>query len=156
MQTNYLLLTLFFGAVYLCSSIVPALAPSEVNSTRKQILLLLKLTSTATIFLLASHYSGSKATGAVIAGLTLIILFMMKESNAAYFLLPAVVGLAILSENYYILTCMTTTLFLKGMADYADIKKLKWSDKRISMFIYLVLTTVVVIILARTISVTTL
>lgn len=156
MQINYILLTLFFGAIYLCSSLVPALAPSEVKNTRKQILLLLKLTSAATVFLIASHYSDSKLIGGVIAALILIILYLVKDNNSAYYFLPALAGLAIISENYYILTCMTTTLFLKGMADYADIKKLRWSDKRISMFIYLILTTAAVIILAKTINIATL
>lgn len=155
MQTNYILLTLFFGAVYFCSSIVPALAPSEVKSTRKQIIMLLKLTTTATIFLVASHYADSKIIGGIIAGLSLVILYLLKDDHSAYYLLPAIIGLSIMSENYYILTCMTTTLFLKGMADYGEIKKIKWTDRRISMFIYLVLTTVAVLILAKTINVAT-
>jgi len=153
-QTSYLLLILFFGAVYLCSSIVPALAPSEVKNTRKQIFLLLKLTTASTVFLIASNYSDSNyIIGGVIAALVLIILYLLKENNSVYYFLPALAGLAIISENYYILTCMTTTLFLKGMADYSGITKLKWTDKRITTFIYLVITTAVVILVARTVQV---
>ena len=154
MQTNYLLLVLFFWAIYLCSSIVPALAPSEVKNTRKQILLLLKLTTAATVFLLASNYS-NYIIGTIIAALVLVILYLVKDTPSVYYALPALVGLSIISNNYYILTCMTTTLFLKGMADYSDIKKIRWSDKRLSMFIYLIITSVVVILLTSTIQIAT-
>lgn len=145
-----MLLILFFGAIYLCSSIVPALAPSEVKSTRKQILLLLKLTASATVFLVASNLS-TYLIGGIIALLVLIILYLVKDNNAPYYLLPALIGLSIISENYYILTCMTTTLFLKGMADYATIKKMRWADHRLSMFLYLLIVTSLVIIIAKTI-----
>jgi uncharacterized membrane protein len=91
----------------------------------------------------------------VIAVLTLIILFLTKDNPHAYYALPAIMGLAIITNNYYILTCTTTTLFLKGMADYSDIKNMKWSDKRVSMFIYLTVTTVAVILIAGAINVTT-
>jgi hypothetical protein len=145
---------LFFGAIYLCSSIVPALAPSEVKNTRRQIILLLRLTTAATVFLIAANYSDSNyVIGGVIAALVLIILYLVKESPIPYYFLPAVAGLAIISENYYILTCMTTTLFLKGMADYSGISKIRWSDKRITTFIYLVITTAIVILVARTIQI---
>jgi hypothetical protein len=151
--TKYILLILFFGAVYLCSSIIPALAPSEVKSTHKQILLLLKITATSTVFLLASNYSNSDyIIAGVIAALVLVILFLAKENPAIYYFLPALVGLSILSENYYILTCMTTTLFLKGMIDYSDVKKIEWSDKRIATAIYLIITTAVVIVIANTVN----
>ena len=89
----------------------------------------------------------------MIAGLVLIILYLVKENNSAYYFLPALAGLSIISENYYILTCMTTTMFLKGMADYSGIIKMKWSDKRITMFIYLVITTAIVILVAKTVQV---
>jgi hypothetical protein len=47
---------------------------------------------------------------------------------------------------------MTTTLFLKGIADYAPIKNLKWSDKRVTMFIYVTLATVAVVLLGTAIN----
>lgn len=87
------------------------------------------------------------------ACLVLIILYLVKENTTVYYFLPALAGLAIISENYYILTCMTTTLFLKGMADYSDINKIRWSDKRISTFIYFIITTAVVILVAKTVQV---
>ncbi|MGV8168456.1 MAG: hypothetical protein ACP5N3_00200 [Candidatus Nanoarchaeia archaeon] len=152
-QINFILLIFFFGIIYLCSSIVPALAPSEVKNTRKQILFLLKVTASATVFLVAANLS-SNLVGAIIAIVTLLILFLMKDNQSAYYLLPALIGLSIISENYYILTCMTTTLFLKGMVDYTAIKKLKWKDKRISMFIYIIIATALVIILTKIINAT--
>jgi hypothetical protein len=146
MELNQLLLMLFFGAVYLCSSIVPALAPSEVKSTKNTIILLLKLTFSATFFLIISNYS-TNLIGALSAIILLIILYLLKDNQQPYYLLPALAGVAIITNNYYILTTMTTTLFLKGMTDYADLRKMKWSDKRITMFIYLVVVTAAVVFL---------
>jgi len=156
-QTNYLLLVLFFGAVYLCSSIVPALAPSEVKSTKKQISILLKLTAAATVFLVSSNYSDSNyVIGGIIAFLVLVILYLVKDNQTPYYFLPALAGITIISENYYIITCMTTTLFLKGMADYSDINKIKWTDKRITTFIYFIITTIAVILVAKAVPVASL
>ncbi len=145
-----ILLVLFFGAVYLCSSIVPALAPSEVKSTKKTILLLLDLTTAASVFLVASQISNSNyLIGIIAAAVTLFIFYILKNDSRIFYLFPILMALSIVSDNYYILTCMTVTLFLKGMADYTDIKKMKWNDKRITMFIYFIIVTIVAIFLVK-------
>jgi hypothetical protein len=144
-----ILLTLFFGGVYLCSSIVPALAPSEVKNTRKQIVLLLDLTTAATVFLIASDYSNSNyLIGIIAAAATLFVLYLLKNDQRIFYLLPILAALAIMDGNYYILTCVTVTLFLKGMSDYTALKKMTWQDRRITMFVYFLLATAVALVLA--------
>jgi hypothetical protein len=150
MTINSILLVLFFGAVYLCSSIVPALAPSEVKSTKKTILLLLDLTTAASVFLVTANITDSNyLIGIIAAAATLFVLYLLKNDSRVFYLLPILVALSVIANNYYILTCVTVTLFLKGMADYTDLKKMKWSDKRITMFVYLIIATAIALFLAN-------
>ncbi len=163
----YNAIIMFLGALaYLAGGIVPAMALSEIDSTKMTTKAIANvLVATALFFLLYSQ--AGYLLSSFLAIIILLLMFTDSVQEKYFMFLPLLLGGAIVSMNIQVLLLVMIVLFLKGMIDYERVahsenkrakvtlnsrvkylkvlkNKMSWNDRYINNILYLLSMTFIV------------
>ncbi|PIN81196.1 hypothetical protein COV13_01980 [Candidatus Woesearchaeota archaeon CG10_big_fil_rev_8_21_14_0_10_32_9] len=140
----------FLGSfAYLAGGIIPAMALTEIKSTKEIIKTLNNILIAVSIFVLI-YYSAGYLLASFLSAILLILLFTPSIQEKYFMFLPLILGGAIIAMELNVLILVILIFFIKGMIDYekASIKrnktKVSWKDNYINNIFYLISTTIIV------------